>query len=347
MKSAVLADTHFGVRGDDKNFVNNMYRFYKYQFFPYLVETGIQHIIHAGDVFDNRYKIDVDTLRQVNEFFFDELVNNSIEMDVVVGNHDMYYAESMKSLAIKEMLGSYADYVNIYDKPTMMQYDKVPLMYIPWLCQETREATTEMIARSVNSQTVGFGHLQLVGYKQYSTSVATKGDDPVSFKDFRKVYTGHFHHPNESGNIAYLGSVSQHTWADEPDTKGFHIFDHTTGDMQFIANKFPLFKNIDKSEIDGIGVANLKELYLRVRYNIDEYDKTLFDILVNQNYKAEFIPNKSSIDIAESQMQSVSADDVETVGTVSIIEETVSEESVREKLIHYYNKAHSGKNAKV
>lgn len=346
MKSVILADTHFGVRLDDDRFIANMEKFYTSVVFPYMKEHGITHIIHVGDVFDNRYKLNMETLRRVKKFFFDEIVWNDITMDIIVGNHDMYFADSMKTLAVKNVLKEYLDGdITIYDAPTMIQYGKIPLMYIPWICAETREATNKMIAESVNSQTVGFGHLQIVGYKQYSTSYAVKGDEPTTFKDFRHVYTGHFHHKNSSGNITYLGSTSHHTWSDEPDTRGFHVFDHDTGEMEFIENPYPLFKSIEKSEIDNLGIENINNLFLRVRYNVDEYDKTLFDLLTKQNYSVEFIPNKLSQDQAENDFNAGEVD-VETVGTIAIIEESVSEEAVKEKLIFYYNKAHSEKNVK-
>jgi len=45
------------------------------------------------------------------------------------------------------------------------------------------------------------------------------------------AFSGHFHHKSDNGNIYYLGNQYQITWSDYKDTKGFHIFDTETREI--------------------------------------------------------------------------------------------------------------------
>ena len=51
-KIALVNDTHFGCRNDNPNYHEYIYKFWQDQFFPYLEEHNIKHIIHLGDVLD-------------------------------------------------------------------------------------------------------------------------------------------------------------------------------------------------------------------------------------------------------------------------------------------------------
>ena len=48
MKVAIINDTHCGIRNSSDIFIDNAEKFYSDVFFPYLLEHGIQHIVHLG-----------------------------------------------------------------------------------------------------------------------------------------------------------------------------------------------------------------------------------------------------------------------------------------------------------
>jgi predicted phosphodiesterase len=54
MKAALITDTHWGVRGDSKQFIDYFDRFYTDVFFPYILSNDVDTIFHLGDIVDRR-----------------------------------------------------------------------------------------------------------------------------------------------------------------------------------------------------------------------------------------------------------------------------------------------------
>ena len=54
MKIAVVNDTHWGVRNDNRALADYQKKFWEEIFFPYLKENDIKTIFHLGDIVDRR-----------------------------------------------------------------------------------------------------------------------------------------------------------------------------------------------------------------------------------------------------------------------------------------------------
>lgn len=78
--------------------------------------------------------------------------------------------------------------------------------------------------------------------------ISPHGEDAALFKKFDIVCTGHFHHKSSRGNIHYLGSHAEFTWADWNDPRGFHVFDTKTLELTFIENPYKMFKKLFYSD---------------------------------------------------------------------------------------------------
>ena len=101
MKLALISDTHAGARGDSAIFNEFFFKFWENVFFPYLKENNITQICHLGDVVDRRKFINYVTLNSWRKRFFDKLTENNIQMDVIVGNHDVTYKNTNEINAMK------------------------------------------------------------------------------------------------------------------------------------------------------------------------------------------------------------------------------------------------------
>lgn len=264
MKLAVLADTHMGVRGNSDVFHDNMEKFYSNVFFPYLKENRIVTIIHAGDIFDERKKIDMHTAKRAREYFFDPLSENKdMYMFVAAGNHDLYYRHSSDTTALKEILGLYPN-IQFMTEVTDRNIHGLNICFIPWIHNENRERSLTAIKNS--KAPIAFGHLELTGYQMYKGQISKHGEDPSIFEKFEHVYSGHFHHKNSRNNITYLGSVSQHIWTDWGDVRGFHVFDTETHEMTFVANPYDMFAVIDYDSNVDIDFNTYSGMYVRVQH---------------------------------------------------------------------------------
>jgi DNA repair exonuclease SbcCD nuclease subunit len=243
MKIALITDTHWGIRNDNVAFMDNTKRFLDDVFFPTLQYNRINHVIHLGDIVDRRKYINFLTAKRLREDFLDPLENNKITLDIIAGNHDVYYKNTNEVNALKELIDGRYYNVNIYtEATTVTQEDSTPILYVPWINNENRDATLKEI-HDTKSQIV-LGHLELEGFQMYRGSMVSHGDSPDLFGRFDLVCSGHYHHKSNSGNIHYLGSHGQFTWSDHGDERGFHILDTETKDLTFVANPYRMFSKV-------------------------------------------------------------------------------------------------------
>ena len=89
MKVVILGDTHFGARGDSLEFHRYFQKFYSNVLFPYMIENKLDTIIQLGDLFDRRKFINFNSLYLSRKYFFDKLKENNINMNTLLGNHDI------------------------------------------------------------------------------------------------------------------------------------------------------------------------------------------------------------------------------------------------------------------
>jgi Straboviridae/Ackermannviridae/Kyanoviridae exonuclease subunit 1 len=270
MKVALIADTHYGIRSDSEYFLNNMKTFLDKIFFPYIDKHKIKKIIHVGDIVDRQKYINYNTASRLREDFLEPIQKRKISMDAILGNHDFYYKQITGVSAFKELLREYAN-IKTYYTATEVMINGLKVLYIPWLCNENKDASLKLIKKT--KAPIVFGHLEISGFEMHKGVFHEGGDDPRIFRKFDAVYTGHFHHKSSFSNIHYLGAPGQFTWIDYGDSRGFHIFDTETRELEFIQNHHTAFEKVyyDDSGKDGT--------YLR-RYEFGTYKKKFVKVIV-------------------------------------------------------------------
>ena len=244
-KVAILTDTHFGVRKGNQIFHDYFEKFYTDIFFPTLDERGITTVIHLGDAFDVRKGIDYWSLDWAKRVFFDELHRRGIELHLIVGNHDIFYKESLAINSPGLNLREY-DNISIYSRPeTVTIKDRLCFM-VPWICNDNAEQFMEQLEST--SSTLCMGHLELAGFYANKDYQCQHGTDANIFSKFDTVFSGHFHKKSTRGNVTYLGNTYQLYWNDEGETRGFHIFDMKTNELEFIENTNNMFNKLYYNE---------------------------------------------------------------------------------------------------
>ena len=114
MKYALITDTHFGARNDSLIFANFFRRFYEEVFFPTLVERKVDGVIHLGDIVDRRKFINYKTLNTMREIFLGPLNELKIPTSIIIGNHDIYFKNTLEVDAVRELMDGY-DYLSYYE----------------------------------------------------------------------------------------------------------------------------------------------------------------------------------------------------------------------------------------
>lgn len=254
MKIINSGDWHLGVRNDDP-WVQEIQRLSIKQHIQYAKDNGIDTIIQYGDIFDVRKAITHKTMEFAREIAT-MLEEANIKLITIVGNHDMHYKNKLTPNASMEVLGKYK-HISVIEKPTTMNFGGTEIDLIPWMCEEN---TTE-IMNHVKETTADYciGHWELNGFYFYK-GLKSHGLEPDFLKQYKQVWSGHFHTISEAGNVKYIGTPFTITAGDENDPRGFWVFDTDTKDFDFVPNpvcwhrkimypnktiKFEDFRNID------------------------------------------------------------------------------------------------------
>jgi predicted phosphodiesterase len=295
MKLALITDTHWGVRNDHTTFLDNNKKFMQELFLPELEKNEITDIIHLGDLVDRRKYINFNTAKRLREDFLEPIASRRYSLHLIAGNHDTYFKNTNTVNALHELVADRYPLVKIFIEPTVVNHDGLDILYLPWICDENRKQTMELI-RNAKAQ-IAMGHLELAGFEMYRGSMVSHGDDVSIFDKFDMVMSGHYHHRSSNGHIFYLGNHAEFTWSDYDDPKGFHIFDTDSRELTFIRNPYTMFDKVwydDTKEVSmdvekyagkflKVIVTNKNDPYRFDRF-IDSLQKVAIDIQIVEDH---------------------------------------------------------------
>ena len=287
MKIAILNDTHCGVRNSSEIMMKYQERFYSEVFFPYLLENGITKILHLGDYYDNRKFINFKALEHNRKIFLEKLREYRIHMDIIPGNHDVFYKNTNDLSSLKELLGHYMEEVRIIEKPLVVNYDGLDVGLIPWINDENESESIQFI-KKCKASVIG-AHLELEGFEMQAGIPCTHGMSSSAFSRFDVVISGHFHTRSNVGNIHYLGSQMEFFWSDAHDPKYFHVLDTSTRELTPVQNTVTLFEKVyyddtvDKAEFKyRTGkLPNVTDKFVKLIV-VNKSDPKLFDHFVTR-----------------------------------------------------------------
>lgn len=244
MKIALISDIHFGVRNDNKSYLDAQLRFFDAVFFPVLEQNNITDVFILGDVFDRRKYINFNTLYEVKRNILDKMLELGCNIQLLVGNHDIAYKNTTKVNSPELVLAEY-DNIQIYSYPEQIDFHGKKITLVPWITPENEDDAFSLIR---NGGDILMGHFELNGFKMYQNTISCNdGLDASIFGGFDLVISGHFHQTsyNEKYNVLYLGSPGYFTWNDADCQRGFYLLDIDTNEFEFIENPDQMFHTIE------------------------------------------------------------------------------------------------------
>lgn len=344
-KVAIIADTHYGCRGDISALHKNCNKFFKDVFFPEIDKRGIRHIIHLGDLVDRRKYINFETAYELDTNFIAPMMRRNITMDIMVGNHDIFYKNTNVLNAIDTLYHS-NEYINIISDPTEIEIYDTKILYIPWINKENQKVTLEYLKNT--KAMIGMGHLELSGFQMYKGSVCNEGMDSKLFNNLDMVLSGHFHHKSSIGNVHYLGAPYQMYWSDYDDPRGFHILDLHTREMEYIENPHKLFHKIEYDDtIDfDYDFKQYKDSYIKV-FVKNETDSIKFDDFIDKLENMDVIDlqiirdNKVVINDNEEEYTDIEIQDTKQImnSFVDSMQTKTEKEDIKQFLSKLYDEA--------
>ena len=272
MKILLITDQHFGVRNDNQHFINHYKKFYNEIVVPFIKASKIDTVIALGDTFDKRRSINFMSLNEAKEMWFNPLEEMGVRMHMLTGNHDIYYKNTLRVNAPRELLGEYGNII-VHDSPTTVNFDGRDILLLPWICDDNRDRAFDEITNSPAD--VCMGHLELNGFEAHPGHVMENGMESSIFSKFKKVFSGHYHMKSTKGNVSYLGNPYQLYWNDYGCKRGFHVLDTETLKTTFYRNPFDMFHKINYNA--GMDVPdNLEGTYVKLIVE-DKGDNANFD----------------------------------------------------------------------
>ena len=175
----------------------------------------------------------------------------------------------------------------VHDRPGLANFQGYDIAMIPWITAETYADTMNFINNT--SAQVAMGHLEIKGFEMHSGIMSDHGIDKTLFNNFDMVMSGHFHKRSSDGHINYLGCPYEMNWADSGDPKGFHTFDITTRELEFIPNTRSMFIKVrydDRTDKDylGMDLSQFEGKFVKV-FVEHRNDYYAFDKFMDRLYK--------------------------------------------------------------
>ncbi len=310
MKILLITDQHFGVRNDNVYFIEHYKKFYGNVVIPFIEKLGIKEIINLGDTFDKRRSINYMSLDEAKKMWFDPITDLGCHMTSLVGNHDIYYKNTLRINAPTELLGEYENFDTV-DKPTTLNYDGLDILMLPWICEENYDKTLRIITES--EAPVCMGHLELNGFEAHPGHVMQTGTDMYVFQKFKKVFSGHYHTKSNMDNCYYLGNPYQLYWSDYGARRGFHVFDTETLRTTFYRNPYNTFHKLyynnklvapSEEELEGTFVKLIVEDkgdYAKFDYNVRKLqDIGLADLKIVEDLSVNLEEGETTVETEDT-----------------------------------------------
>jgi len=347
VKVAILNDTHCGVRNSSDIFLEYQERFYRDIFFPYLKEHNIKNILHLGDYYEHRKFVNFKALNANRKHFLEPLRDSGITMDIIPGNHDVYFKNTNELCSLKELLGYFTSNVNICMKPTVLDYDGLKVAVIPWINNSNYKEYVDF-AQKCGAPILG-AHLELKGFDMMAGMPNPHGMNADIFSRFEMVLSGHFHTKSHQGNVHYLGAQMEFTWADVDDPKYFHILDTETREVEAVRNPITMFKKViyddSKTDYDQIDVSEFEKKFIKLIV-VNKNDLYMFDKFVDRlqnihTYELKIAENFDEYLGESVEDEKISLEDTTTLldSYVEAVETDLDKDHIKTELRKLYTEA--------
>lgn len=183
-----------------------------------LISQGGTHLVITGDLFHTRGTVKPSVLNPVHDLFA-EISAKGIKVHAIPGNHDLEGKESDVLGNAIHTLGSLHGF-SVYSKPTLLKSNH---LFIPWI-EDSQEVLKLASERSyLNPNLTLFMHVGLNGVIPGHISNTLNPEDFLE-KDFKYVFSGHFHnHVNFNSRVYSVGALTHQTWNDIDSRAGYLI----------------------------------------------------------------------------------------------------------------------------
>jgi len=318
-KIFLLGDLHLGIRNNSIEWANSQTQFLIDYFCNKVDELGFNPktdiLIQEGDWFHNREQTNNRIWSDSLKIF--EALSKKFERGIyiILGNHDVYYKDNNNIHSLKGIEKIFPN-VHVFEKPEVLTINEInTFLMLPWI--ENEEKITKTVSSYIGKADYIICHADIKNFKLNKWVKLNSGLDINLLKNFKRVYSGHIHIHQESGNVLYTGTPYELDRGDRGNVKGFYtlITSNNTKDSSikeiFTENNFsPKHIKINAFELLDKRISEIKEIfnnnYIDIMMPIDKaaaFPITRFMEMINSyNHKRiEFFTyNTSNIETSKN-----------------------------------------------
>lgn len=196
-------------------------------------ELQVKRIGFLGDFWHCRYAVPVHLVNGVADWVAYVTKCLGIGLDLLPGNHDQIDLLGNNALQVFREWGA-----RVFTDPEVDEYGIgwMPYRKDPEIVKDCLE---ELLSEGAHTL---FAHLPFKGAMMNNMMADTDGLDPSVFLGFKRVLLGHYHKRQSfvvnTTFCEYIGSPWQTRSDEYGQPKGFGLYDHQTGQLQFLDRKF-------------------------------------------------------------------------------------------------------------
>lgn len=265
---ALITDIHFCIRNSSTYFASRYELFFKNIFFPTIVKSNVKTILILGDTFEDRKSVNVLGLHHARTMFFDVAKDLGIKIIAILGNHDVFFKNTNEIHSMSIINNEYDNVHLVYDYEEFKFGNKIFGM-MSWVNNENLEENLKIIQSTSNANYL-LSHLEISGFEMTKGHLNEKGFSMDIFSRFDMVLSGHFHIKNKIKNIYYIGNPFQTNWDDFGCDRGFHIYDTSKDEFEFIRNTYDTYNVLEYT--DDIDLDE---------FDFNEYNSQIIKILID------------------------------------------------------------------
>mgnify|MGYP000058805868 CR=1 FL=1 len=251
--------------------------------FNFAIEKQVDSIFILGDLFNscnpsNRLRLEF-SKRLL------PVVEKQIKVVILGGNHDTSDGRFFNFMS-EAIYNSYIYFV----KSKKIKVNGWTIYCASWGYEDS-------IDSNIEDKAILLAHTQIIGAKYDSERISDKFYAPERFKQFKRVYLGHFHKRQKIENIQYIGALCRNDFGERDNPEGFLYLELndtisetyiSINDRQFIQLE------LDVTSEDGIyealGNMDLKDAIVKLKINLQA------DIIVKKNKVRKFLETKQVFD---------------------------------------------------